>query len=238
MTAVLDERRRKSLSDYQALVDRYPGLFAQRVHRRLVLDRAELVAFMDEHDAVLGVAVETPQVYFLMDLVESRRPDGTPIRYPYLRVVLRGQLDGGFNVVVVGVIADAALGRIGDIIVLRQERHATGTVELELPRGFGEAGLPLADNALKELQEETGYVGREARVLGTTLTDSGITDAAVHYVQVPVVARAVPMPDAHEAITGVQLMSPAEIWSAVRAGRIRDGFTLQAIALWEKFGQA
>jgi hypothetical protein len=37
-----------------------------------------------------------------------------------------------------------------------------------------------------------------------------------------------------EEILGVRLSSPAAIWEEIAAGQIRDSFTLQAMALYEK----
>jgi len=236
MKPLLDESRRRALDDYQALVSQYPNLFVQRARRRLVLDSVDLAAYAAAHEGPLGVAAATPYVYFIVDLVESRHLDGTVARYPYLRVIFRGQLAGGFNVVVVPVVADASIGRIGDIILIRQERHATGRVELELPRGFAQPGLSITANALKELKEETGYLGKEAHELGATITDSGVMDAFVHYLHVPVTGRRDSDPEAREAIVGIEVLAPEEIWSQIRDGRLRDGFTLQGMALWDKFG--
>jgi len=213
----------------------HPTLFAQRLHRRLVLDPDELAAYVAEYDSPLGVVTTTPLIYVIIDLVESESSDFTS-RFPYLRIVFRGQLAGGSNVVILPVIADPSIGNVGDIVFVREERHATGSLELGLPRGFAEPGLSVAANALKELKEETGYVGDEVRELGMTTTDSGIMDACVHYVLVPLVGRAAPSHESSEAIAEIEVISPEEAWSQIRDGRIRDGFTLQAIALWEKFG--
>lgn len=117
---------------------------------------------------------------------------------------------------------------------VEQERHATGTVETELPRGFGEVGLTAEQNALRELREETGAIGEEAHLLGSTYTDSGIMDGMVSFYHVPITARVSSAPESQEAITGVRLASREEAWEDIMAGRIRDAFTLQAMALFER----
>ena len=53
------------------------------------------------------------------------------------------------------------------MIMIRQYRHGSGTVELEIPGGMMDPGEtdPVA-TAVRELREETGYEGENARLLG------------------------------------------------------------------------
>jgi ADP-ribose pyrophosphatase len=198
-----------------------------------VLDRVQLEAYASENGVTLGIAAATPYAYFVVDLVESTRAEGGNLVHPYFRVIYRRQLDGAINVVVLATIADRSLGRMGDIVLVEQERHATGTVEMELPRGFGEVGMSGAQDALRELEEETGFIGSEARLLGKTFTDSGLTDAEIQFFHVAVVARRPANPEVEEAILGPRLMSTEELLREIARGSIRDGFTVQALALFE-----
>ncbi len=183
---------------------------------------------------MLGVAAVTPFVYFIVDLVESCPGTNWARLHPYLRVVIRNQLIGGRNVVILGTIEDSALGEKGSIVLLEQERHATGSVELELPRGFGEPNLSGEANALRELREETGFVGTTAYYLGNTFTDTGMTDAKVFFYHVPIAARTASSTEIEEAMVDIRLASFHEIWELTKNGTIRDGFTLQAFSLFEK----
>lgn len=80
-------------------------------------------------------------------------PDGTVID-PYHVVELRNW------VTIVAITADQ------DIVLVREYRHGTGTVMLELPAGMIEAGeAPLA-TAQRELLEETGFGGGVWRPMG------------------------------------------------------------------------
>jgi ADP-ribose pyrophosphatase len=225
----LTEHQRQALEAYRALTVSHPKLFEGRASRPIVLDPDVLAAYASEHGAVLGVAADTPYVLFIVDLVE----DGRSVRYPYLRVVSRAQLNGAVNVVVIATLEDPSLGRPGDIVFVEQERHAPGSRELELPRGFGEAGLTGEQNALRELQEETGYVGQQAHLLGSTLTDSGLTDCLVSFYHVPVTQRVASSPEAAELIRSVSLLSRDQAWDRIRSGELRDAFTVQALALLE-----
>jgi ADP-ribose diphosphatase len=234
MMAGLSDHQANALDAYEALIAVRPALFTGRRRRPIVQDRQALADYASKTGTVLGLAAETPYFLFIVDLVESQAPDGSVHRHPYSRVVSRKQLEGGVNVVILATIQSSALGKLGDIVLLEQERHALGTREFELPRGFGEAGISGEANALRELEEETGYIGDHARLLTTTSTDSGLTDALASFYHVPVARRAMAKPETGEAIGKVRLFTAVEIWHDVQAGRIRDGFTLQALAMYEK----
>lgn len=126
---------------FEALAE-YPRLFEPRRYRRLVLDRARLVSYAREHGVALGLTFSNDYVLVLVDLVEVGEGPAT-IVHPYFRIVSRGQLLGGHNVVVVATVADPKLGNVGDIVMVEQERHALGRLMLELPRGFAEPGIGL-----------------------------------------------------------------------------------------------
>ncbi|MBI3670375.1 MAG: NUDIX hydrolase [Acidobacteria bacterium] len=235
MMLSLTAHQQEALDEYDNLVAHYPEAFAIRQRRPIVLDRRTLETFASEHRVVLGVAATTPYVYFVVDLVQGRDVLGEKNFYPYLRIIYRKQLEGGVNTVILGTIAEPSLGQVGDVVLVDQERHATGVVETELPRGFGEPELTGEENALRELREETGFIGEQAHSLGTTLTDSGVTDARVSFYYVPIVARCAPNSETSEAITRIRLASLEVVWQEIISGRTRDSFTVQAIALFEKY---
>lgn len=234
MMTELTDHQREAIYSYEKLMAERPALFAGRHSRPIVRDREALIAYAAEHGVVLGVAAETPYVLFIVDLVESRTLNGSVLRHPYLRVVSRAQLEGGVNVVVLATIENPSLGKMGDIVIIEQERHALGTYEIELPRGFGERELSGEENALRELEDETGYVGDHAHFLGATCTDSGLTDGIVSFYHVPVMRRVAGRPETEEAISSVRTATREEVWMSIRSGSIRDGFSLQALALYEK----
>ena len=104
----------------------------------------------------------------------------------------------------------------------------------EIPRGFGEADTPGEVQALEELAAVSGFTGESARLLGTTMSDSGFTDSVVSFYHVPVTKLAERQPEPEEAINEVRFVSRAELWRDIRAGRVQDSFTLQALALYEE----
>lgn len=228
---MLTVHQQQAISSYIHFTKAYPQLFSQRVLRRIVSDRSVLERYAEEHGRVLGVVAETPHAYFIVDLVEAHASGGESFRYPYLRLIYRSQLDGAVNTAVLGTIANPELGPVDAVVMIRQERHATGLFHWELPRGFAEVELNGEQNALKELQEETGYCGERAALLGKTYTDTGVMDATVSFYHVPISRKMQAKPEREEAITHVQLFSIEELWQKIRNGEVTDSFTLQALAL-------
>lgn len=68
----------------------------------------------------------------------------------------------------------------GDVLLVRQWRHAAGGWLLEAPAGKLDPGeAPLAC-AARELLEETGHVAQELVPLGSILTTPGFCDERIH----------------------------------------------------------
>ena len=231
----LSLQQREAIDAYMELIGRYPALFGARVRRPIVMRRELLEEYAAENNCVLGVTASTPHVYFVTDLVRSATGQGGEFLHPYIRVLFKSELEGGVNTAVLATVADRSLGHEGDIILVAQERHATGAMETGIPRGFGKPGLTGEQNALSELREETGYLGREAVRLGATFIDSGLTGAVVNFYHVPVIGREDSKPEVEEAILGVRILPLHELWKQILAGQIRDGFTIQALTFFEKF---
>lgn len=224
---ILTTHQRTALDRYEELQIRRPELFQPRSLRPIVTSRPALETYAIAHGAVLGVAAETDFFLFVCDLVQPA--NGSP--FVYSRLIHRGQMEGGPNIAVLATIADAALGQLGDIVLVEQERHATGKTETAIPRGFGESGLDGPAAALRELKEETGYIGSGAEFLGESVIDSGAGDARVSFYRVPVHTRVNASPEPREAIRSVKLICPGTLWDLIRSGEVTDSFTLQALAL-------
>ena len=58
----------------------------------------------------------------------------------------------------------------GQLVMVEQYRHGTNTVELEIPGGMMDAeDTSPATTGVRELREETGYEGENARLIGRIL---------------------------------------------------------------------
>jgi ADP-ribose pyrophosphatase len=62
----------------------------------------------------------------------------------------------------------------GDVVMVEQFRAAADAVTLEFPSGRVDEGEDPVAAALRELEEETGYVSRDARVLARVTPDPGL----------------------------------------------------------------
>jgi ADP-ribose pyrophosphatase len=112
-------------------------------------------------------------------------PDGYPIDWYYV--------DTPASVMVVPVTAD------GGLVLVRQYRHNLKAHGLELPAGMISDGEAPVRAALRELQEETGYVldyGAELEPLGAYYSLPSETNKYTHvFLARPVVAAGSPVLD-------------------------------------------
>lgn len=224
----------EALDAYYELTAKFPHLLSGRQRRPILHDRQVLEKYAEQNGCVLGVAASTHYSYFVVDLVESTDATGNKFVHPYQRVIDRAEMAGGVASAVIATIANPSLGRIGDIVLLEQERHATGLVQIGIPRGFGRKGLSGEANALRELREETGYIGEKATPLATVYVDNGMTGATVTFYHISAIGQQSAEPETEEAMVGTQLLSPHEAWQQILSGDIQDSFTIQALALFER----
>lgn len=80
-----------------------------------------------------------------------------------------------------GAVAVLALTDAGELIMERQYRYPLRREFLEIPAGKRDAGEAPETTARRELLEETGYVAREWRFLGTAYPCIGYADETIHY---------------------------------------------------------
>ena len=71
------------------------------------------------------------------------------------------------------------------LVMVQQYRHGSNTIELEIPGGMMDAGEtdPVA-TAVRELREETGYAGENARLLGKIHSNPAILNNVTYTVLV------------------------------------------------------
>lgn len=113
------------------------------------------------------------------------------------------------------------------------DRPAQGKVLVEAPRGYAEEGESARQCAARELEEETGFRVDPASLveLGRVRPNSAILASSVSVFFVDVAAAA-PLSSPDSEIEGLVVIPEGEIHSALCAGRVSDGFTLSALALY------
>jgi 8-oxo-dGTP pyrophosphatase MutT (NUDIX family) len=123
-------------------------------------------------------------------------------------------------------------------VLVEQFRQGSETVELEIPGGVMDAhdATPVA-TAVRELREETGYAGENARVIGTVFPNAAIQSNRCHTVLVEQCRRA----HAVQFDRGEDLVTrlvPVEAMPAlVASGKIRHCIVVAALyhfELWRR----
>ena len=117
-----------------------------------------------------------------------------------------------------------------EVILVRQYRPGSESVELEIPGGMmdPEEDDPVG-TAVRELQEETGYTGGNARKIGECFANPAIMNNRVHTILVENcrLTHEVKL-DAGEDITTV-LVKADELPQLVKEGEIRHSIILAAL---------
>jgi ADP-ribose pyrophosphatase len=114
------------------------------------------------------------------------------------------------------------------IILVKQYRHATGRVLLEVPAG----GLKPEENpqlaAVRELEEETGYRAGQIIGRGGFWMTPGFTTEFMHVFEATDLVRTAINPDEDEVIE-IDTVSVAEALRMVDDGRVQDAKTVASL---------
>ncbi len=118
----------------------------------------------------------------------------------------------------------------GDVVTIREWRHAVRRVNHGLPAGSLEPGEEPQDAVGRELVEETGYEPGTVEHLSTIEPSNGFSDAVFHYF----VARDCE-PAGEQDLDDDETIEPdicsfEELSESVRTGTFRDGRSAFAIA--------
>ena len=131
-----------------------------------------------------------------------------------------------------GASAVAAVHADGQVVLIRQYRHAAGGYIWELPAGIlHDASEAPAACAARELREETGLSAREWRPLGSIMTTPGFTDERIHLFLARGLEQGDHTRDHDEVIAEVRMVPLADALAMIRRGEIVDGKTIAGLYL-------
>ncbi len=131
-----------------------------------------------------------------------------------------------------------ALTRDRRVVLVQQFRYGIDEFSLEIPGGVIEAGEEPAIAGVRELQEETGYTGAPAKMLGSVHPNPAMQSNRCHLVYVDEAELTHPLAwDVDEEMKVVTL--PVEdVFALARAGGITHSLTLNALLLFEPLWRA
>ena len=121
-----------------------------------------------------------------------------------------------------------------ELVMVRQFRHGSETVELEIPGGVMDPTdkSPIAA-AVRELREETGYEGRNPRIIGDVFPNPAIMNNQCRTVLV----EDCELKHAREQDSGedleTELVPLADVGEAVASGRIRHALVIVGLYYFE-----
>lgn len=129
-----------------------------------------------------------------------------------------------------GAVAVVPITPEGKIVLVRQYRYPIGAAMLEVPAGKLDKGEAPEDCARRELEEETGYVAHNLRLLTSMYTTPGFTDEIIHLYIADELTLATQRPDEDEFLD-VEIYTKAEVKKMIHDGSINDGKTMLALLL-------
>jgi 8-oxo-dGTP pyrophosphatase MutT (NUDIX family) len=120
------------------------------------------------------------------------------------------------------------------LVMVEQYRHGTDTIELEIPGGMMDAtdASPEATGA-RELQEETGYAGQNARLLGRIYPNPAIMSNTCFTVLIEQCQCLHPVMFDHGEDLVTRLVPAEQVPELVATGQIRHSLVVVALYHFE-----
>lgn len=124
------------------------------------------------------------------------------------------------------------------ICLIEHYRYPVDGWYLEFPQGsvgVTDQVLSPAATARQELLEETGIVARELEALGSLHEAYGYATSRCHIFTAAVEEVGDPAPEASEGLLSSVWITVDEFWRLVSIGKVSDGPTIAAMALFERW---
>jgi ADP-ribose pyrophosphatase len=116
---------------------------------------------------------------------------------------------------------------------VKQFRYGLDAFSLEIPGGVIEPKEDPVAAGVRELREETGYVGTSARLLGTVHPNPAFISNSCHLLLVENVTLAGAVQWDHDEEIEVSTAPADEVFRWARTGRITHGLVLDALWFFE-----
>jgi len=126
-----------------------------------------------------------------------------------------------------------ALTPDGQLVLVRQFRYGTNEFSLEIPGGMIDPGEAPVAAAIRELLEETGYVGTNAHVIGTVQPNPAIQNNRCHFVLIENAELRASVGWDHDEEIAVQLAPADEVIAWARSGKITHALVVAALMYFE-----
>jgi ADP-ribose pyrophosphatase len=127
-----------------------------------------------------------------------------------------------------GASAVVPIDKDGNIILVRQYRHAIGQMALEIPAGKLEKNEDPLVCASRELEEETGYIGSNYRLLTKMCTAIGFCQEVIHIYLADCEQTGNINLDEDEFVT-IEKYSIEQAYQMILSGEIIDSKTITGI---------
>jgi ADP-ribose pyrophosphatase len=120
------------------------------------------------------------------------------------------------------------------ILLIRTKRYAVGQILIELPAGTLEKGEPPINCAGRELLEETGYLARRIKPIGSFFTSPGILSEKMHAFAAYDLLKQHPALEEGEEIEVHSVLFDQAI-AMIKTGEIADGKSIVTLMMYERF---
>ena len=117
------------------------------------------------------------------------------------------------------------------VVLVRQFRYGSKELSLEPPGGVVEKGEDPIFAGLRELQEETGYIGEDPELIGVVRPNAAILSNRCHVIFVRNVQKTAHLNfDKHEELI-TELYPVKELKEMVRSGKITHSIALNSVLM-------
>jgi 8-oxo-dGTP pyrophosphatase MutT (NUDIX family) len=130
-----------------------------------------------------------------------------------------------------GAVAIVPVLPNGDLVLVRQYRHAVGLRTLELPAGTREVGEDPLQTAIRELREETGCrAGSMTELVRFYVSPGWATEELIVYVARDIVSGTAQTEEDEDLV--LETMSASEVIGQILHGDISDSKTIVGLLAW------